>query len=801
MSYQHLDEFFRDSARLIAQGASLAELNRALANVPTAHTNMPTDLNQRVAQLAITWAQSPLFVPIRFAELFDGASVEHDDDYVLAMIGALGGRHYQEIRLHMLREDTQLREETFWRIFEVEGGGEISLANIDKFSRAELNWHQTVLLLVAEGTLDRTRVLQSCLQALNRDFSAYRAGWFSRLYTALKPSATEAAMDQDLLRLCLSATVGATVSLAVKHLSVVHKAGALEIDAFVRSCAPALTTSKAAALSVLKILDSLMQHATTEQPAILEPVFLALEHPHAEVQRQGMKLLATHGCTQRLGEYRSILAPTIVAEYAQLFGTPQDAAVHGQILEIDSTPAQQPVPFVPEPVIPWNQHDALARYALILEDSANAMEVELALAWLAECEQAGEILAPLAKRARKLASDDTGQWVAALLLAAVDPAHEFLPQRYTRQITMHVVDGKLSTGEGELQALPSEEQNTVLPSLVTRFREVASMLQGKISRRTLLATPTHPHGWIDAQAFLSRVASHGELAMLPADLTQALLRIRRQDQAQIQAATGLELPESTVSMQLRWRTRESSSKKADGSAQWVWWDPIVEAGKETPASPLNPALIPSTPRQDYPSHDHHLTSDLVTAQLGLVNPASTLPLVAVGVHIMHSAAQEGAEHRAALLLSTLAAHTGLWSSETAQIVALGLSAVQVPHRIQAAELFAAAIPARISASDAAAGFSRCAPACLLTRWAAALEDAATLNPGAVIALLSELLPRLERKTRGMGALLKVLLDESLRSGHVLLNGSLRSWLEGFSGSSAPTKTARMLLTLDTQTVH
>lgn len=88
---------------------------------------------------------------------------------------------------------------------------------------------------------------------------------------------------------------------------------------------------------------------------------------------------------------------------------------------------------------------------------------------------------------------------------------------------------------------------------------------------------------------------------------------------------------------------------------------------------------------------------------------------------------------------------------------------------------------------------------LQMRWAPALQDAATLNPRAVIDLLSELLPSLERKTRGMGTLLNVLLDESLRAGHGVLDDLLRSWLQGFSGASTATKSAKMLLSLGAET--
>lgn len=100
---------------------------------------------------------------------------------------------------------------------------------------------------------------------------------------------------------------------------------------------------------------------------------------------------------------------------------------------------------------------------------------------------------------------------------------------------------------------------------------------------------------------------------------------------------------------------------------------------------------------------------------------------------------------------------------------------------------------RIDAGDAAAGFEACAPACLPTRWASSLADAAQLNPGAVVDLLTALLPRLDRTTRGVGALLGVVVDESLRLHRPLTDAALAAWLSGFTGSSAAARSARSLL--------
>ena len=65
------------------------------------------------------------------------------------MVGGLGGRHEQEVRLFMLRHDHAARSGV---LAGLRGGRRrrISLAN-DKFSREEFNWHNTVVLLANEG--------------------------------------------------------------------------------------------------------------------------------------------------------------------------------------------------------------------------------------------------------------------------------------------------------------------------------------------------------------------------------------------------------------------------------------------------------------------------------------------------------------------------------------------------------------------------------------------------------------------------------------------------------------------------
>ncbi|GAA1798455.1 DUF6493 family protein [Planosporangium flavigriseum] len=130
-----------------------------------------------VRWLAESWTQSNTFAGIRTVERLGLISLDHDDAYVLAMVSGLGDRWDGQARIAALHNDPELRETVLWRVFEIEGGGEVSIANVDKYSRLEAGWAETFRALVSDGALPRDRVLTSCLRALGRDFSAYRVAW------------------------------------------------------------------------------------------------------------------------------------------------------------------------------------------------------------------------------------------------------------------------------------------------------------------------------------------------------------------------------------------------------------------------------------------------------------------------------------------------------------------------------------------------------------------------------------------------------------------------------------------------
>lgn len=785
--YKHTYDFYRNTPALIKSGATLRSLFDALMSVKSEDDHRVDASPAKLRHHAQRWSQAPHFVPIRLHELFGGLVVDHTDDYILTLVGGLGGRHLQEVRLFLLRNDHLLREELFWRIFEVEGGGEISLANVDKFSREDLNWHNTVVLLTKEGTLDRKRMLRSCLQALNRDFSSYRAGWFSRVYSALEPLPQEAAADQDLLRLCMASSTTATLSLGVKQLEAVHKAGLLDAVPFVESCNAAFSGPKASAISLVRTLEALGVKAQVNADDIANALLAGLAHPHADVQRSVVKLFTKLGKQELAREQRESLAPAVAAE---LFPGAMPKTQLQSEAQMDAQRVSASLPS-PQPLSPWTDEDAYARYATLLESPADVAEFELSLAWLATSERIAETLSPLTKRAQTQAKREIENYPAKLLLSAVSKDVEFLPRTYWQP--SEYVDGKWVEDPAKREARELKEEFCAFPSLIFRMREVVTIVREIEPRRSLLATPTDTQGWVDLNVLKERFteAKHASVSPLSHDLAQALARVRPDQRADAAAITGSVLPKIAQRIPLAWVDVDSKELNADGSPKWVHKVLQIQCDQALSLSPANPVLkVFSDVFTGFGG-----TDDLMTAEIAWANPASTALLSAIGMEYMEKAAGDDVEHRALPFLRALAVHLGAWTSETAQLLALGMGAKQSDQRALAVELFAAGIPGRLDTELAAEGFGRCAELVVATRWAAAFADAATLAPHTVIDLLTSLLPRLDPKMRGVGSIMNVLLDESLRQSRPVTYAALRDWLARFTGSSAAAKFAKALLTL------
>lgn len=730
------------------------------------------------------WSQQR-FVRVRLLERLGLVDLDADDTYVLAMVSGLGPG-----KADTLRADPDLVDRAVWRFFEVEGGGEVSLTNVDRFGGDE--WRRTFVELTSDGTLDRGRVLTGCLEALGRDFAAYRASWFSATYLALEPTVEETAGAQDELRRLLGAAVPATVAFALKQLTRVQKSGLLETEPTLDALPPAtLVKAKGTAAAAL----ALARASRAEHPGAVGKVARsALGHPHPDVQRAAAALLADLGEGDAVRAAADDLTPSVRQELG---------------LRTDASPApdalcEQDLPPLPPPV---SGDDLAERLAALLEDASDVGELEAVVAGLVARGTEG-VFQPLRKRARAVVARGPRTMVG----------DAWLPGQVAR-LVLDVLGEPVP---------PADPEHHAARFVARRISEV------RTSTAPLLATPDLPGGWVSAAALVERLQGQEGSGPRHHDLVAALLRLHpdgREDALRaagtLPAAVRFALDGVQPPRQLLRSGREgpaawwlaaerSRASYDDGEAPRLSGDTTThtwqEDGRERRSFHARFALTTATtsrPGDDQPTELEARTSDQwgggwSSRFLGDWIPA----LAAIWPHdaehflaltcltVLESPSWTETAHDVPRTLDALARHPGRMGTLAAATLAAGLSATQRDHRLHGVDAFIDLVGSgRVPVHEVAAVMARHAPAWPATRWAESLASVARAPGGArtAVDLLTHLLPQLPSDHRGLNMLLELLRDELIRLDRRATDPVLRQWLGGFSGSSAAARTARLLL--------
>jgi hypothetical protein len=218
----------------------------------------------------------------------------NSENYWLGMLHSDELGRFGKVRDGLLADPGLLDE--IWKLFEIEGNGENSLAARDKYSRPENTWEMALVELAAEGKLPRDRLIDSSLDALARDFAQFRASWFSRFHEALKPTLEERVSRADRYLQLLASKIPPTMSFALNALAILDKAGKLPGQAVVEQIGSALLArSNGTVLAALKLLGRAAQAERGQQPRIAKLAVEALKHEAAEVQGAALDLIQQLG--------------------------------------------------------------------------------------------------------------------------------------------------------------------------------------------------------------------------------------------------------------------------------------------------------------------------------------------------------------------------------------------------------------------------------------------------------------------------------------------------------------------------
>ena len=783
----------------VRQHPGLWTLDQVYARMLEINDGPPTDADLAVsARLSDPWMDGIGF--LRLAELKGDLALEHDERFLTALIGLEPG-----LQLPLMRADRELREELVWGMLRQEGNRGVSLSASDRSatmgSERTPGWSRTLAASIDEGLIERDRLLDALLDMLAADLPSGRAGWYSRTLRMLSMTLDEAEVRQGALCALISSPVGPTVTLAVGQLSTLSKAGRLDLELFARSCEGALMGSKANALAALTILRGGL---SSVESADLEGLLgVALSFPHAQVQALAIEL-ASDALRSGLLDSAVVgrllsdaeLDPLVVATLDLL--DPGHAA-NGQP-DPGLAPEDAPAAFLPPPrevgdLVPMSAEDVVGRVGVLAEKAQMGLEYEALLAFLASPEFDPDALEPLRPLVRHLTTRRFGyeRMLGSLLQIALDGGGEG-------------AENPLAAGTAWLE---SENMPTLLRE---RIIEVVGLVEcGR--RYRLLATPTDDRGAVNPLTLVRRALDNGGATTLPADLTQALLRVDTEHPDCVAALALVEEREVELPAAARIRLALTGAvrRRAEGylSSLSVTWEgrPAYHSRTGEPkvtsdGSPVYAFYFPRVVGADTGATGPELgaLADIASASGDFtahryLYPASVrhfaVCLIASQWYVLDSTQLTADCYR------VLCEHGGRWDSLSAQLLGQAMGEREVESRALGVEALAALVArGDLSFDEAVAGFEAVAHTVKLNRWAQAFQDLGNVDPRLALDLALALLPGLERGHTGIGQLLGVVTAQYARAQAEgwapPLSEDLVGWLGLFRGSSQAAKYARTL---------
>ena len=497
-------------------------------------------------------------------------------NYILGMISGINQWAGREVSVReRLLEDPALLDEAIWHLFEYEGAGENSLANVDRFGGK--GWSNAIRSFIDEGKLPRGRVLDCCLEALRRDFNHYRAKWFATFYDSLRPTANEQRAHAQTFLVLVSVSAPNIVSWAFKKVQAQQKAGAYVPDALVAGLRPALEVRSAGLVkSALKLLGKTAKSAPETREAAASAAVTALTHEAADVQAAALdvvELAPRAHVADLLTGYAELVAPSLRARVEAWIGAapdiqpsyvadaPEVTALSPALRDLFSVDAllAQPVAeswTLPaatfdgtdlprlsgqEPIVPVRDLDELVELASqVIEDAVGPDDVERVLDGLARlCDARPDDFdrrtAPLMKRIKQRMKRDftpfSAEGPASDLCGVVHAWVTGEVAHSSRAKNEHGYEMVTVVVSGETHRQHAGNLDKTLGVLSRRSYALSRQVASRRSA-TLLSAPTHTGGLIDPVVLAGRVnAWHGESPDVT-DVVIAMLRLAPERRAE-----------------------------------------------------------------------------------------------------------------------------------------------------------------------------------------------------------------------------------------------------------------------------
>ncbi len=457
------------------------------------------------------------------------------DGYILGMIEGLSGWRIAPTSLwdektklaERIRNTPDIRDQDIWRLFAVEGGGELSLSSFEKYvgGKKTGGWAGALLELSEDGTLSRDRLLDESLSALERDFAQFRAGWFSRFHEAMKPTLQERVTRRDQYLRLLSSSIPPTVSFSLKAILQLDKADELPPSDVIEHIKPVLQARAKGTVSTgLRLIANSAKRAPELAVTASRTAATALIHEAADIQKKALDLIDSLNGTDdadvvvAIADYADGVAPSLRSRVSAMIG---DAGRALTTDEPDCGLAQGLVSRI-EPIDSFDELNQ--EFLLILEDTSQPLQVERVIDGLARFgadkpQDFKKAVGPLLKRSVTIIKrhpDDQIQYQMARLAYAFASYGPL-----TAEDTFRYPDTDIAPySQGR-----EREHRSFEDTFLGRNVDVLTQVRAD-HRLPLLSAPTDSRGFVAVEALLSRYSLYKSERVNPGSVDTALALMR-----------------------------------------------------------------------------------------------------------------------------------------------------------------------------------------------------------------------------------------------------------------------------------
>jgi hypothetical protein len=199
---------------------------------------------------------------------------------------------------NLLKHERTLNED-IWYLFEFETTVHSSNRYIyfeGKEQKEELGWISVFKKYVADGKIDRQRLLKEAILASNRNFNKNLSGWFAELFCQLQPSKEEIISLQSELLVLFSSPHSKPVNTALQSFKQIAEDPSFFTDSFLDNV-PLLLASetKTIVTATLQILEKLVKKHGDKCRQVCLLATGAFIHKDESLQTKAAKLIQKYG--------------------------------------------------------------------------------------------------------------------------------------------------------------------------------------------------------------------------------------------------------------------------------------------------------------------------------------------------------------------------------------------------------------------------------------------------------------------------------------------------------------------------